>query len=102
MPWFRENRFYFYVIILLVYLGVAIALIITQHLFLSRKARYSEAIKVCDEMETIDNNGPAGIARTIRNEKITDIIGHYVTFAIKVPLGLPRRDFDFNVERTCE
>ena len=38
-----------------------------------------EAWRILHEFETIDNNGPAGIARGLRKEDIREIIGYYST-----------------------
>jgi Acyclic terpene utilisation family protein AtuA len=44
----------------------------------------SEAWKIMHELETIDNNGPAGIARGLRKEETREILGYYSTF---IPRG---------------
>ena len=46
----------------------------------ARTSTKSEALKITREIETIDNNGPAGIGRMPRKEEIKKILGHYVTF----------------------
>ena len=46
----------------------------------ARTSTKSEALKITREIETIDNNGPAGIGRMPRKEEIKEILGHYVTF----------------------
>ena len=40
----------------------------------------AEARKIMHELETIDNNGPAAIGRSLRTENITEILGYYSTF----------------------
>jgi len=40
----------------------------------------SEAWKIMHELETIDNNGPAAIARGLRKEETREILGYYSTF----------------------
>ena len=40
----------------------------------------SEAEKICRELETIDNNGPAAIGRGTRSQNVKEVIGYYETF----------------------
>jgi len=45
-----------------------------------RTKEWGEAWKIMHELETIDNNGPAGIVRGLRKEDVIEIIGYYPTF----------------------
>ena len=40
----------------------------------------AEVEKICHELETIDNNGPAAIGRAVRAENVKEIIGYYDAF----------------------
>ena len=53
----------------------------------ARTKQRSEAVKICDEIETIDNNGPASLGRSIRKEEIKEIIGYYTTFIPRDAVG---------------
>lgn len=44
-----------------------------------RAEERSEVYKIAREIETIDNNGPAGIARSLRKEEIREVLGYYST-----------------------
>ncbi|MGD2155559.1 MAG: DUF1446 domain-containing protein [Anaerolineales bacterium] len=44
-----------------------------------RTIEKDEAWKIMHELETIDNNGPAGIVRGLRKEDVSEIIGYYST-----------------------
>lgn len=48
-----------------------------------RTADRAEAWKIMHELETIDNNGPAAIVRSLRREDVREILGHYSTFLPK-------------------
>jgi hypothetical protein len=44
-----------------------------------RTQERDEAWKIMHELETIDNNGPAGIARGLRKEDVREILGYHST-----------------------
>jgi hypothetical protein len=44
-----------------------------------RTTEKEEAWKIMHELETIDNNGPAGIVRGLRKEDVSETIGYYST-----------------------
>jgi len=40
----------------------------------------ANAMKIAHELETIDNNGPASLARSLRSEDIREVLGYYDAF----------------------
>jgi hypothetical protein len=40
----------------------------------------ANAMKIAHELETIDNNGPAALARSLRSEDIREVLGYYDAF----------------------
>lgn len=41
---------------------------------------HTNAMKIAHELETIDNNGPASLARSLRSEDIREVFGYYDAF----------------------
>lgn len=52
-----------------------------------RTATREEAWKIMHELETIDNNGPAAIARGLRREDLVEILGYYSTLIPRVEVS---------------
>ena len=50
----------------------------------------TEAWKIMHELETIDNNGPAGIARGLRKEDVREVLGYH---SVLIPRDAVKTDY---------